>query len=793
VLEASYEHGRAFYDFFQVHELKDLDETETFALLRHLADRDNSAPVKRILEADPARVRALRLLTGGNPRTIALLFRVFERENANDTGDATDNLAMSDLEELLDLHTPLYKARFEELPEQAQRVVDAMAIHWDPITAGGLGELMDLKVNLVSAQLERLASLGVVEKVQWFGEKKTGFQIAERFFNIWYLMRASRRVRRGLVWYVKFLATFFRADELRARAEKLLCDTESARANPERHAALSLAYAQEGGFGERLRGRLEHEGLRVAMAAPDRIRELIDFRDLAPALLDKKARMERMRALAAAAPTARADWGDVGPQEFWQFLATSPRYSVEEKARIVESLAKLDLAEIRKLRDQWKYSRYKLHEMYRLEQSSVDRLEEALASGEMEDAFDWETAVAIENGPVLANIALNARFNSYLAKPSEGDIRRAEQAALAMSEHPDLAARARNTLGNLLQDHLGRYDEAEAAYRRAIELDPQVAVPWYNFGNLLKDHLGRYEESETAYRRAIEIDPQFAYPWNNLGILLQDHLGRHEEAEAAYRRAIEIDPQSAYPWNNLGNLFKNHLRRYEEAEAVYRRAIELDPQSANHWNNLGNLCKDQLNRYEEAEAAYRRAIELDPQFVYPWSNLGLLLASQSKPKDAARTLLHAVELDPKRTYDQIRLRSSVRLLPPNAATLELAQAAAKALPQDIETQLLPAEILLAQKQWHAAAEMLRPVAANPESPADSFNEVARAAVASRFTTELRKLLEETGAYERWRPLYEALRAIEAGTEDYLRRVSPEVRYVAEKLYRRFRQPGEESR
>ncbi len=33
-----------------------------------------------------------------------------------------------------------------------------------------------------------------------YGEKKAAYQIAERFFNIWYLMRASRRVRRKLIW-----------------------------------------------------------------------------------------------------------------------------------------------------------------------------------------------------------------------------------------------------------------------------------------------------------------------------------------------------------------------------------------------------------------------------------------------------------------------------------------------------------------------------------------------------------------------------------------------------------------
>jgi DNA-binding transcriptional regulator GbsR (MarR family) len=207
VLEAFYEHGRAFYDFFQIHELKGLDDGETFALLCALAEQAGKPDVGKLLREEPGRIRTLRLLTGGNPRTLVLLFKVL--------AEGGDSDVQRDVEQLLDLYTPLYKARFEELPAQAQQLVDAMAIHWDPLTAADLtGILRPLSVNLVSAQLKRLEDAGVVEKAPWFGEKKAAFQIAERFFNIWYLMRASRRVRQKLLWLVKFLEAWFDREKL---------------------------------------------------------------------------------------------------------------------------------------------------------------------------------------------------------------------------------------------------------------------------------------------------------------------------------------------------------------------------------------------------------------------------------------------------------------------------------------------------------------------------------------------------------------------------------------------------
>ena len=62
----------------------------------------------------------------------------------------------------------------------------------------------------------------MVEEVAIPGEAKTAYQIAERFFNIWYLMRASRRSRHQLRWLVEFLKAFYTAEEREKLAHKML-------------------------------------------------------------------------------------------------------------------------------------------------------------------------------------------------------------------------------------------------------------------------------------------------------------------------------------------------------------------------------------------------------------------------------------------------------------------------------------------------------------------------------------------------------------------------------------------
>jgi len=774
VLEALYEHGRAFYDFFQVHELKGLDDGETFAVLRRLAVESGAKEVERLLQEQPGRIRALRLLTGGNPRTLVLLYKVL--------AEGRDGDVQRDVEQLLDLYTPLYKARFEDLPAQAQQLVDAMAIHWDPLTAADLTDsLRPLSVNQVSAQLKRLEDLGVVEKAPWFGERKAAFQIAERFFNIWYLMRASRRVRRKLLWLVKFLEAWFDREELVARARGILERNPEAMGR-QRYVDMALAYSEA--VGDRhLRRSLESAGLHAVVDLG------IDFTDLPPELQDKKDRMQKLRELKEKLCGLRIDWGDIDAADFWRLLGGSPHLTLAEKTRVVEELSALPQNGLRDLHMKLKRAEQKLLRAYRKQTTAVARLYEALAAGDMADVYDWEGALAIGQRwdlPWLPSIALRARINPacYGEGLSAEELEKAESALRALTLERGLGASAWHGLGNLLYWRLGRFDEAERAYRRAIEQDSQSALLHTDLGDLLQYSLMRYEEAEQAYRCAIELDPQDARAWHHLGDLLAGHSKRYEESELAYRRATELDPQNAFTWNNLGSLLQNGLTRYDEAEQAYRRAIELDPHDATPWSNLGILLQYHLKRREEAERAYRRAIELDGQYVRPRSNLGTLLEENAERyPEAGEAYLGALRLDPTRSGDLDSLLEICERLSETpkdlSSVLSLVQKAQEAVPRSGPTQFLLARLLTLSGKWHEAGPLLERLAGDEGGTFSTA--LFQAVVETGHTSDAIAILERTGAHERWRPLYEALQAASAGSPDYLNRVAPEVRTVAMKI------------
>ena len=145
------DHGQALYEFMNVQELGGCDTEEAIAVLRELAKVFKAPKVSEWLDADPARLAVLNRLAGGAPRTLVMLFQLLVQ--------GMDGPVFQELDRLLDLATPLYKARFEELPDQAQRVVDALALYWDPATRQELEGESRIEGNAISSQLSRLAKM----------------------------------------------------------------------------------------------------------------------------------------------------------------------------------------------------------------------------------------------------------------------------------------------------------------------------------------------------------------------------------------------------------------------------------------------------------------------------------------------------------------------------------------------------------------------------------------------------------------------------------------------------------
>ncbi|MDP1858348.1 MAG: hypothetical protein Q8K82_06750, partial [Gemmatimonadaceae bacterium] len=164
---------------------------------------------------------ALNRLAGGNPRTLGALYTVLESRGSADV--------MSQLSAMLDTFTSWYQARSEELPIQSRAVFDALALNWDPMSAAAAGAATGLETTAVSSHLSRLEKLGYVEAVAMNrrGTGRNGYQVSERFFNVWYLMRnGPRRVHQRIKFLTVSLQTCFSESDRHAMARAAL-DSDS--------------------------------------------------------------------------------------------------------------------------------------------------------------------------------------------------------------------------------------------------------------------------------------------------------------------------------------------------------------------------------------------------------------------------------------------------------------------------------------------------------------------------------------------------------------------------------------
>ncbi len=206
--------SKPLFDFFKVILLNGLDRKETINLLLKLGEHYQLDSIKDIVQNEPGRIESLRRLTGGVPRTIVLLFEIFVD---NESGDS-----FRDLEIILDRVTPLYKHRMDDLSAQQQEIVHTIAMNWDAVGVREISRDIHMESKAVSAQLKQLEENNVVIKIRT-RIKNHFYQVNERFFNIWYLMRYGRRKERNRVlWLVRFLENWCSKEELILRAERHL-------------------------------------------------------------------------------------------------------------------------------------------------------------------------------------------------------------------------------------------------------------------------------------------------------------------------------------------------------------------------------------------------------------------------------------------------------------------------------------------------------------------------------------------------------------------------------------------
>jgi TolB-like protein len=177
-------------------------------------------------------------------------------------------------------------------------------------------------------------------------------------------------------------------------------------------------------------------------------------------------------------------------------------------------------------------------------------------------------------------------------------------------------------------------EKAEAAVKTALELDPGLGEAWTSSANLA-DWRRHPDQAEAKFRRAIELSPNYATAHQWFGEMLWAELGRREEGLAQVRKAVELDPLSVIANVVLGQTLES-VGRFAEAENAYRKAIEIDPSLARPYGFLGSMMAYTWNHFADAVSLQKRASELDPGVPEYQVACGVLYFDLGEDTHAAR-------------------------------------------------------------------------------------------------------------------------------------------------------------
>ena len=259
-------------------------------------------------------------------------------------------------------------------------------------------------------------------------------------------------------------------------------------------------------------------------------------------------------------------------------------------------------------------------------------------------------AVAIVcNWPTISVNAMRAATYHNVAAVLQEDGRLDDAAAAyrrALSIQPDYAL-SHEGLGSVLRRQ-GKLDEAIAQLKEAVRLDPGFGDARFNLANAVaergdaKDAIALYEE--VLRQQSDGLDPKSNVDvYSNLGLALIA-AGRVDESIERFRRAALLDPRSTKTQYNLGHALATR-GDLEEATVHFALALEIDPANVSARYELGNvyLARRQL---DQAAIQYREAVRLSPSFADAHNNLGVALASLGQLGEAADEFRIALRIDP---------------------------------------------------------------------------------------------------------------------------------------------------
>ncbi|HET7293278.1 MAG TPA: tetratricopeptide repeat protein [Vicinamibacteria bacterium] len=281
---------------------------------------------------------------------------------------------------------------------------------------------------------------------------------------------------------------------------------------------------------------------------------------------------------------------------------------------------------------------------------------------------------------------------------------------------------------------LGEPDEARAAWKAALDLDPARSALYRHIADVALEQAD-LKTAATMYGRAwTEAERQPAIPYHLAEIALEegrrddallwlDELFRLEDADAEWSRRVaglfarfeQIDlgilhlssrlKASRSPDETRAALSRLHAHKggaayqaseIETAERELKEAVRLDPKNTNALRDLG-WAYWAADRFDWTKEVWTRYAAAHPDQAEPHNLLTHLYLKVGDFASAVTSARASLRLDPKQPQQRLKLAKALHWSGAFGEARTLAEAVAKESPDDLGAQLFWAELLM---QYH---------------------------------------------------------------------------------------------
>lgn len=244
--------------------------------------------------------------------------------------------------------------------------------------------------------------------------------------------------------------------------------------------------------------------------------------------------------------------------------------------------------------------------------------------------------------------------------------------------------------GFYLEDRLEK-NEAEIAYKKAIKLDTEFALAYFQLAMLRDNYDARSKylteamkhtdkvsdgekllieaknafyvtkiplEEYVAFEKLVELYPSDAVANYHFGYVNHHHAGDDVKKAIQYlENAIKINPSFILPYNDLAYAYME-ATDFKNAERIVQRYIKLLPKSANPYDTYAEmLMRD--SQFEKSIEMYEKVLSIDPKFAFAIMGKAANLNFLERHGEARKVLQNLDNLELSDYEDRHRWRSKM--------------------------------------------------------------------------------------------------------------------------------------